>query len=194
MKMTPHRVTLSRGIICHPERSEGSVFKNEILRLTPQNDKKQGFTLIEVVLAVVVIAIAVSATLVIMAKMMGYTINRGQAVDISNAVTVSQIAIDNVRDQKFPPTGTSGDLSGTSGVDIPIAISGITYTYKTEIVASDGIGGTTSINPTTEYTNVIPNVDSMSGNRNLLKVTVTVSKNGRQILKTVTYKTRNGYY
>ena len=153
---------------------------------------KKGFTLIEVVLAIVVITIAVSATLVIMSKMMGYTINRGQAFDISNAITVSQIAVDRVRDERFPPTWTSGDLSSTGDVDI--TISGINYTYNTEIVASDGSGTTTPINFSgTEYDNT-SNTDSMFGYRNLLKVTVTVYKNGRQLLKTVTYKTRNGYY
>ncbi|MFH2068666.1 MAG: prepilin-type N-terminal cleavage/methylation domain-containing protein [Candidatus Omnitrophota bacterium] len=178
MKITPHHVTLSRSC-------EGSRIANEILRLTPQNDKKCGFTLIEVVLAVVVVAIAVSATLVVLSKMMGYTVNRGRAVDISNAVTISQMAIDQVRDQKFPPTGSSGTLGTIS--DSSITISSVTYTYSTDIVAFDG-------NPILAAEYNIPNVDEMPGDHNLLKVTVTVSKNGRPLLKTVTYKTRNGYY
>ena len=154
---------------------------------------KKGFTLIEVVLAVVVIAVAVSATLVVMAKMMSYTANRGQAVDISNAVTISQTAIDNVRDERFPPTGTGGDLSGTP--DTSITISNITYTYRTNILASENPGtGSESTIADTEYKKDTTQTDSMLGYRNLLKITVTVFKAGRTILKTVTYKTRNGYY
>ncbi|MDO9574570.1 MAG: type II secretion system protein [Candidatus Contubernalis sp.] len=146
---------------------------------------KKGFTLIEVVLAIVVITIAVSATLVVLSKMMGYTANRGQAVDISNAITVSQIAIDRVRDQWFPPTSQIGNLSEVTNADT--IISGIHYTYTTEIRASD------NTNPAAEYPDATYG-DSMLSYRNLLKVTVMVSKNGKQILKTVTYKTRNGYY
>jgi prepilin-type N-terminal cleavage/methylation domain-containing protein len=170
-----------------------SRIKNEIAALNcARNDRRTGFTLIEVVLAIVVITIAVSATLVVMAKMMNYTANRGQAVDISNAVTISQMVIDRVRDQQFPPTGTSGNLSGTS--DTSITISNITYTYKTEIVASDNAGSDSPINTISEYPATATGSDSMLGYRNLLKVTVTVFKAGKAILKTVTYKTRNGYY
>ena len=141
-----------------------------------------------------VVAIAVSGTLVIMAKMMGYTMNRGQAVDISNAVTISQMAIDNVRDQWFPPTGAYGNLTNTANSG-SITLSNTLYTYAVEIVAPDGSGGTSEINvPTIEYDGP-SKTDNMSGGyRNLLKVTVTVFKNGRLLLKTVTYKTRNGYY
>ena len=154
-------------------------------RLPPKGGGcKKGFTLIEVVLAVVVVAITVSGTLVIMAKMMSYTANRGQAVDISNAITISQMAIDRVRDQKFPPTGSSGSLQNIT--DFPITISNVAYTYSTNIVASDSAITTAMYDGT--------NGDSMLGYRNLLKVTVTVFKNGRPLLKKVTYKTRNGYY
>ncbi|MFA5393054.1 MAG: type II secretion system protein [Candidatus Ratteibacteria bacterium] len=151
-----------------------------------RNDKRAGYTLIEAVLAVVVITIAVAATLVIMAKMMGYTANKGQAVDISNAITISQMAIDGIRDQKFPPTSQIGNLSEiTDGDSI---ISGIHYTYSTTIQASD------NSNPSaTEYGSVTGDLMPDS-QHNLLEVTVTVYKNGKQILHTVTYKTRNGYY
>jgi prepilin-type N-terminal cleavage/methylation domain-containing protein len=155
---------------------------------------KRGFTLIEVVLAVVVLTVAVAATLVIMSKMMGYTVGKGQAVDISNAVTISQMVIDGIRDQRFPPTGgTYGTLATTSR---NWTISGTTYTDSTVIEAFDGGSGTSQIGTltgTTEYYDST-NGDSMLGYRNLLKVTVTVSRAGRPIFKTVTYKTRNGYY
>ena len=147
---------------------------------------KQGYTLIEVILAIVVVTIAVSATLVIMSKMMGYTVNRGQAVDISNAIAISQIAVDKVRDQKFPPTDEYGDLTDSNNSG-DLTISGINYTYETEIIDFN------VTNPTNEYGSATGDVISDS-RRNLLKVTVTVFKNGRPILKTMTYKTRNGYY
>lgn len=193
MKITPHYVTLSRSCEGSRIKQRDSSLSLRMTHSALKNDRRYGYTLIEVILAILVVTIAVSATLVIMSKMMGYTVNRGQAVDISNAITISQMAIDQVRDQKFPPTWTSGDLDSTS--EIGITISGINYTYKTEIVASDGSGTTTPINfPTTEYNNMSPNTDEMLGYRNLLQVTVTVYKNGRPLLKTVTYKTRNGYY
>ena len=136
-----------------------------------------------------VITIAVSATLVTMSKMMNYTVNRGQAVDISNAITVSQIAIDKVRDQKFPPTDEYGILDQDNSYYInnnTITLSNTVYTYTTEIVDNLDV-----ITPA-EYSTA--SGDLIQGNRNLLQVTVTVSKNGRPLLTTVTYKTRNGYY
>ena len=144
-----------------------------------------GFTLIEVILAIVVVAVAVSATLVVLSIMIGYTVNRGQAVDISNAITVSQIAIDRVRDQKFPPTDEYGNLfdSNHSG---ELTISDIRYTYTTQIKTFDGAVITNEYNAGTDAISV--------PGRNLLKVEVAVSKNGRPLLNTVTYKTRNGYY
>lgn len=154
----------------------------------------RGYTLLEVVLAVIVVAVSVAATMLIMSKMMSYTANRGQAVDIANAVTISQMAIDTVRNQKFPPTGDTGDfITGTSS-DIPITITNIPYTYKVDIVAASSPSGSGTSSITTAEYDSVANTDSMLSYRNLLKITVTIKKNNRPILVTVTYKTRNGYY
>lgn len=162
-----------KGLIATPQKA-GVVMTN------------RGYTLIEVILAILVIAIAVSSTLVVMSKMMNYTIKRGQAVDICNAVTISQMAIDRVRDQRFPPTGIMGDLTTN---DTNITLLNTVYTCNTRIEAFDGVFDTT-----TQY-DIGTNTDALSDySRNLLKVTVTVSKNGKPFLVTVTYKTRNGYY
>ena len=109
------------------------------------------------------------------------------------------MAIDRVRDQRLPSTGTFNiNNLATATTPTPetwISSNNVTYTYTTEIVASSTpTGGTpTPLAETTDYNNATQ-TDSMLSYRNLLKVTVTVSKNGKQILKTVTYKTRNGYY
>ena len=152
---------------------------------------RKGYTLLEVVLAMVVVVVSVASTLLIMSKLMSYTASRGTAFDIANAVTVSQIAIDRVRDQRFPPTGSYGDLAN---VHTSLTLSNVTYTYATEILASNGVGsGSASTVVDTEYDDAT-DTDSMYGYRNLLRVKVSVYKAGRLILETVTYKTRNGYY
>ena len=184
-------------------------FANARLKPCPTLHKmnKKGYTLIEVVLAVMVTAIAVAATLVVMSKMIAYTGTRGDAFDIANAVMVSQYAMDKVRDQRFPPTGSYGDLKPVDAsppTPDPIKdtdsflISNTTYTYETTIVGYDLSTGTTT--PVGTVTGTIEDYDdsttgdSMLGYRNLLQVTVLVKKGSRPILQTVTYKTRNGYY
>ena len=169
---------------------------------------KRGYTLLEVVLAVVIVAIAISATLLIMSKLMSYTGHKGDAIVLSTAVAVSQYALDDVRDISFPPFSGSNppdlstnDYNGTNFIPYPIDTS---YTFTRNIVAvrdintANGPGNESGIQARQgvwagEYYDATDG-DSMAGYRNLLKVTVSVYKNGRMYLRTVTYKTRNGNY
>ena len=157
---------------------------------------KRGYTLMEVVLAVMVVAIAVSATLLIMSKLMSYTGHKGNAIVLSTAVAVSQYALDDIRDIPFPPFGnnnppdlSTGDYNGTNYIDYPINPE---YKFTRGITAADFNGTETPVQSGEYYDSV--NADSLAGCRNLLKVTVCVYKNGRMYLKTVTYKARNGNY
>ncbi|MFH0795753.1 MAG: prepilin-type N-terminal cleavage/methylation domain-containing protein [Candidatus Omnitrophota bacterium] len=188
--------------VCHPEAfyAEGSRLKTGFFAIA-QNDRRQGYTLIEVVFAVVVTTIAVAATLVIMSKMTAYTGSRGDAFDIANAVMVSQYAMDKVRDQRFPPTSYYGDLTNSTNSG-SLTLSNTTYTYDTKIwgydpsITTDGVPNRSivgTVTGTTEYYDST-NADSMLGYRNLFQITVTVKKGSRSILQTMTYKTRNGYY
>jgi len=158
--------------------------------------KKSGYTLMEVVLAVMVVAIAVSATLLIMSKLMSYTGHKGDAIVLSTAVAVSQYALDDIRDVPFPPFGnanppdlSTSDYNGTNYIDYPINPE---YKFTRKITAADAAGNEINFPAGTYYDATYG--DSMAGYRNLLRVTVSVYKNNRLYLKTVTYKTRNGYY
>ncbi len=159
---------------------------------------KEGYTLIEVVLAIMVVAVSVASTLLIMSRLMSYTATSGTAFDIANAVAVSQMVVDKVRDQRFPPTGDYGDITTADNtLNGSITISGTTYQYVTKITASDPL--VPEKESEIESGTFTESYDSASGDsmlafRNLLKVRVWVYKGGRLILQTVTYKTRNGYY
>ncbi|HNQ35105.1 MAG TPA: prepilin-type N-terminal cleavage/methylation domain-containing protein [bacterium] len=169
----------------------------------------RGYTLIEVVLAVLVVAISVSATLVVMNKMVGYTAVRGYTMDKVNAVAITQYVLDEIRDRRFPPTSTMGRLDGTafSGtIRLPNdttgtlyaytsnSSNGTEYNYTTTIRAYDPAASESRSDVTTDEYDGSSRVDSMLAQRSLLEIKVEVYRGNQLIMRTVTYKTRNGYY
>ena len=139
---------------------------------------KKGFTLLEAVIAMAIIAVSVASSLVIMGKLASVTATKGDIMGILTASAVAQYTVDEVRDINFPPLKTMDkDFSDVIKRDYPMDSE---YQYT---VTFDGG------NP---YYDLATNSDT--GIVNLIKTEVTVYKNGKPLMTTYTYKVRNGQF
>ncbi len=138
---------------------------------------KKGFTLLEAVIAMAIIAVSVASSLVIMGKLVSMTAKEGDIMGLMTASAVAQYTVDEVRDINFPPISTmEKDFSDVIKRDYP---SDPEYQYTTYF--SDNTGYDTA-------------TKSDSGVVNLIKAAVTIYKNGKPLMTTHTYKVRNGQY
>lgn len=138
---------------------------------------KKGFTLLEAVIAMAIIAVSVASSLVIMGKLASMTATKGDIMGLLTASAVAQYTVDEVRDINFPPIKTMDkDFSDVIKRDYP---SDPEYQYTTYF--SDNAG----------Y-DIINKSDN--GIINLIKTAVTVYRNGKPLMRTYTYKVRNGQF
>ena len=156
---------------------------------------KKGFTLLEAVIAMAIIAVSVASSLVIMGKLVSMTAKEGDIMRIMAASAVAQYTVDEVRDINFPPLKTMETLTYTGGDPAEPYPIDTTYQFRRRITASNYDGATWQeiTIPESNYEN---GNDDFSGHPewNLLKVAVTVYKNGKPLMRTYTYKVRNGQY
>lgn len=138
--------------------------------------KNVGFTLIEAVISMAIIAASVAGSLIIMGKLASVTAKKGDIMTVLTASAVAQYTVDEVRDINFPPIKTmEKDFNNVEKVDYPIDPE---YKYTTYF----------SGNP---YTSASKLDD---GTINLIKVAVAIYKNGKPLMTTYTYKVRNGTF
>ncbi|PIX77478.1 MAG: hypothetical protein COZ37_02535, partial [bacterium (Candidatus Ratteibacteria) CG_4_10_14_3_um_filter_41_18] len=65
--------------------------------------KNVGFTLIEAVISMAIIAASVAGSLIIMGKLASVTAKKGDIMTVLTASAVAQYTVDEVRDINFPP-------------------------------------------------------------------------------------------
>jgi len=139
--------------------------------------KNVGFTLIEAVISMAIIAASVAGSLIIMGKLASVTAKKGDIMTVLTASAVAQYTVDEVRDINFPPLKTmEKDFSDVIKRNYP---SDPEYQYTTYF--SDKAGY--------DITN-----KSDDGTINLIKVAVAIYKNGKPLMTTYTYKVRNGIF
>ena len=139
---------------------------------------KKGFTLLEAVIAMAIIAVSVASSLVIMGKLASMTAKEGDIMGIMIASAVAQYTVDEVRDINFPPLKTMDkDFSDVIKRDYPMDSE-----YKYTVTFNGG-------NPYYDLS-----TKSDTGIINLIKTAVTVYRNGKPLMTTYTYKVRNGQY
>ncbi len=63
----------------------------------------KGFTLLEAVISMAIIAVSVASSLIIMGKLASVTATEGDIMSILTASAVAQYTVDEVRDINFPP-------------------------------------------------------------------------------------------
>lgn len=158
-----------------------------------------GFTLIEVVIALFIIVISVALALNIMSRLTSYAGREGHTMDIAAAVAVSQNVIDMLRDRPLPPTARISRLDGYDGTARLSAdrfgAEYRDYTFTLALERPVTSGGALSAVETGDFDHV-GRFDRLNENphRNLLRVEVNVYRGGVHMMRTVTYKTRDGYY
>ena len=140
---------------------------------------KKGFTLLEAVIAMAIIAVSVASSLVIMGKLASMTAKEGDIMGIMTASAVAQYTVDEVRDINFPPITTMDKDFSDKSDEKYLDDANSEYTSTTIFT-----GG----NP---YT-IGSKLDD--GTINLIKTAVTVYKNGKPLMTTYTYKVRNGQF
>ena len=134
---------------------------------------KKGFTLLEAVIAMAIIAVSVASSLVIMGKLASMTSTKGDIMGLLTASAVAQYTVDEVRDINFPPMKTMENFGNMTSVPYPMDPE---YQYTTYF----------SSNPYSTGTD--------TGIINLIKTAVTIYKNGNPMMTTYTYKVRNGQF
>ena len=147
---------------------------------------KKGFTLLEAVISMAIIAVSVASSLVIMGKLTSMTATKGDIMGILAASAVAQHTVDEVRDINFPPLKTMDKLDYDGGTveNYPVDAD---YTFRRRITTYNGVR--------TALTNYDGGTDNFSNPAwNLLKTAVTVYKNGNPLMTTYTYKVRNGQF
>jgi len=147
--------------------------------------KNVGFTLIEAVISMAIIAASVAGSLIIMGKLASVTAKKGDIMTVLTASAVAQYTVDEVRDINFPPLKTMEKLEyDGDSEDYPIDTD---YEFRRKI--TDSAGATI---PEANYGS--GGIDSILSDQNLLKVAVAIYKNGKPLMTTYTYKVRNGTF
>ncbi len=152
---------------------------------------KKGFTLLEAVIAMAIIAVSVASSLVIMGKLASMTSTKGDIMGILTASAVAQYTVDEVRDINFPPLKTMETLTYTGGDPAEDYPANADYSFRRRITTydghtvDDGAGGPTYSGGSDNFSNSA---------WNLLKTEVTVYKNDKPLMTTYTYKVRNGQF
>jgi len=140
---------------------------------------KNGFTLLEAVISMAIIAVSVASSLVIMGKLASMTATKGDIMGLLTASAVAQYTVDEVRDINFPPLKTMDkDFDSSKYVNVDYSIN---PEYQYTITFNGG-------NPYNISTK------SDTGIINLIKTAVTVYRNGKPLMRTYTYKVRNGQF
>ena len=140
---------------------------------------KKGFTLLEAVIAMAIIAVSVASSLVIMGKLASVTATKGDIMGILTASAVAQYTVDEVRDINFPPLKTMDKDFSDKSDEKYLGDTNSEYTSNTIFTG----GNPYSIGSKSD-----------DGTINLIKTAVTVYRNGNPLMTTYTYKVRNGQY
>ena len=137
-----------------------------------------------------IIAVSVASSLVIMGKLVSMTAKEGDIMGLMAASAVAQYTVDEVRDINFPPLKTMETLAYTGGDPAELYPINADYQFRRRITNCDGA------TITSVYYDEVTGKDDFSGHPewNLLKVAVTVYRNGKPLMTTYTYKVRNGQY
>ncbi|MFH0797010.1 MAG: type II secretion system protein [Candidatus Omnitrophota bacterium] len=185
---------------------------------------KEGYTLIEVVISLLIVVIATTSILVVMAKLVNLTGRGGATIEISRATAIAQQILDEYKYGEYEDTGTkyprnfppvkyfpgspfsnaSGSVSYSSG---PGLAPNESYAYEVVIRAPDRdapASGLLTPIATDEYgTSITGKVshDSLfitGPDRNIFKIMVRVYRgtiaSGKPLVTVSTYRVRNGYY
>ena len=136
---------------------------------------KKGFTLLEAVISMAIIAVSVASSLVIMGKLASMTATKGDIMGLLTASAVAQYTVDEVRDINFPPMKTMDSNAFSDVTKDPYPMDS-EYQYSTYFSSDPYSTGTDT------------------GIINLIKTEVTVYKNGNPLMTTYTYKVRNGQF
>ena len=144
-----------------------------------------GFTLLEAVISMAIIAVSVASSLVIMGKLASMTATKGDIMGLLTASAVAQYTVDEVRDINFPPIKTmEKDFDETQ-----THYKDVAYPPNSEYTS------TTTLTFPSPQVNPYDTVNkSDNGTVNLIKTAVTVYRNGKPLMTTYTYKVRNGQF